>query len=93
MALSDLFKNEEEKQAAEKEASGGRTKQALLNHPPHQAEYLNQSYTVKAEDSLSKIAMEFYGNIKEWNKILEANKDQISNPNKIRVGQKLVIPN
>jgi nucleoid-associated protein YgaU len=51
-----------------------------------------QTYVVEAGDSLSKIAKEFYGDASRWPEIFEANKDQISDPNVIRVGQKLHIP-
>ena len=51
-----------------------------------------QTYTVKPGDSLSKIAQQFYGNASEYNKIFEANRDKLSNPDKIQVGQELVIP-
>ena len=51
-----------------------------------------QSYVVKAGDTLSKIAQEFYGDANRWTEIFEANKDQIDDPNVIQVGQKLRIP-
>ena len=43
-------------------------------------------------DTLSKIAKEFYGNANAYNKIFEANKDQLSSPDRINVGQELKIP-
>lgn len=49
-------------------------------------------YEVKPGDSLSKIAKEVLGDAGRWKEIFEANKDQISDPNIIRVGQKLKIP-
>ena len=51
-----------------------------------------QTYTVKSGDTLSKIAKEFYGNANDYNKIFEANKDQLSSPDRINVGQELKIP-
>jgi nucleoid-associated protein YgaU len=51
-----------------------------------------RTYTVKSGDTLSKIAKEFYGNANEYNKIFEANKDQLSSPDRINVGQELKIP-
>ena len=48
--------------------------------------------TVAAGDSLSKIAKQFYGNANEYMKIFEANKDRLTDPNVIKVGQQLVIP-
>jgi nucleoid-associated protein YgaU len=52
-----------------------------------------QVYTVAAGDSLSKIAKQFYGNANEYLKIFEANRDKLNDPNTIKVGQQLVIPN
>ena len=51
-----------------------------------------RTYTVKPGDTLSKIAKDFYGNANEYNKIFEANQDQLTSPVKIQVGQELVIP-
>jgi LysM repeat protein len=51
-----------------------------------------RTYTVKAGDTLSKIAKEFYGNANEYNKIFEANQDKLSSPDRINVGQELKIP-
>jgi nucleoid-associated protein YgaU len=49
-------------------------------------------YEVKSGDSLSKIAKAEYGDASEWNRIFEANKDILKDPNKIYPGQKLKIP-
>lgn len=49
-------------------------------------------YTVIAGDSLSKIAKHFYGDASKYMKIFEANTDQLSNPDHIKVGQILRIP-
>jgi nucleoid-associated protein YgaU len=51
-----------------------------------------KTYTVQPGDSLSKIAKQYYGNANDYNKIFEANRDKLSDPNKIQVGQELVIP-
>ena len=51
-----------------------------------------QTYTVVAGDSLSKIAKKLFGNANRWRDIYEANRDQIKNPDLIRVGQVLNIP-
>jgi hypothetical protein len=51
-----------------------------------------RTYTVAAGDSLSKIAKNFYGNANQYMKIFEANKDKLSDPDKIKPGQELVIP-
>lgn len=52
----------------------------------------SRTYTVKSGDTLSKIAKEFYGNANDYNKIFEANKDQLSSPDRINAGQELKIP-
>lgn len=49
-------------------------------------------YTVKSGDNLSKIAKHFYGNANEWKKIFEANRDQLTDPDRIKPGQMLKIP-
>jgi nucleoid-associated protein YgaU len=51
-----------------------------------------KTYEVKAGDTLSKIAKREYGKADEWNRIFEANKDILKDPNKIFPGQKLKIP-
>jgi nucleoid-associated protein YgaU len=51
-----------------------------------------KTYTVKAGDTLSKIAKEHLGNANAYMKIFEANKDQLSDPDKIKPGQVLRLP-
>ena len=51
-----------------------------------------ESYTVKSGDTLSKISKQFYGDSSEFMRIFYANRDQLQDPNKIQVGQNLVIP-
>lgn len=52
-----------------------------------------QEHVVKAGDNLSKLAQTYYHDPKKYTKIYEANKDILSNPNMIKPGQKLKIPN
>ena len=51
-----------------------------------------RSYTVKAGDSLSKIAKAHYGDANQYPRIFEANRDQLKDPDKIFPGQVLAIP-
>jgi nucleoid-associated protein YgaU len=51
-----------------------------------------QTYTVKPGDTLSKIAKEHLGNANAYMDIFNANKDQLSDPDKIKPGQVLTIP-
>ena len=50
-------------------------------------------YEVKPGDTLSKIAKHFLGDANRYQAIFELNTDQLKDPNMIRVGQKLKIPN
>jgi nucleoid-associated protein YgaU len=47
---------------------------------------------VKAGDTLSRLAEQFYNAPNKWGKIYEANRDLLKNPNYIYIGMKLVIP-
>ena len=51
-----------------------------------------KTYTVQAGDTLSKIAKDHLGNANAYMKIFEANKDQLTDPDKIKPGQILKIP-
>ncbi|HJZ50551.1 MAG TPA: LysM peptidoglycan-binding domain-containing protein [Candidatus Acidoferrales bacterium] len=51
-----------------------------------------RTYTVQPGDSLSKISKQFYGDANKYMKIFEANKDKLSDPDKVRAGMDLVIP-
>ena len=51
-----------------------------------------RTYTVVSGDTLSKIAKHYYGDANEWPKIFDANRDKLSNPDRINVGQVLRIP-
>ena len=51
-----------------------------------------RTYTVKAGDSLSKIAQKVYGRADRWPQIFEANRATVRDPDLIHPGQVLVIP-
>ena len=50
------------------------------------------TYTVKAGDSLSKIAKEVLGDGNAYMSIFNLNKDQLTDPDKIKPGQVLKMP-
>jgi nucleoid-associated protein YgaU len=51
-----------------------------------------KTYTVKSGDTLSAIAKAQLGSAGDYMKIFEANRDQLSDPDKIKPGQVLKIP-
>ncbi len=51
-----------------------------------------KTYTVKAGDTLSGIAKAELGSAGDYMKIFELNKDQLSDPDKIKLGQVLRLP-
>jgi nucleoid-associated protein YgaU len=51
-----------------------------------------RTYTVQAGDNLSKISKQFYGDANKYMKIFEANKDKLTDPDKVRAGIELIIP-
>lgn len=50
-------------------------------------------YTVESGDSLAYIALQFYGSTSQYGRIFDANRDKLSSPEKVRIGQRLRIPN
>jgi LysM repeat protein len=48
-----------------------------------------ENYTVQAGDTLMKIAFNVYGDIEMWRKIYELNRDVLTNPKALRVGQSI----
>ena len=50
------------------------------------------THIVQEGDNLSKLAEQYLGSRLKWREIYEANKDKISDPNSIYVGQELTIP-
>ena len=51
------------------------------------------THKIRANDSLSKLARKYYNDESKWKKIYQANKNQMSNPNSLKIGQELLIPN
>jgi nucleoid-associated protein YgaU len=50
------------------------------------------TYTVQSGDTLSAIANKFLGNANDYMEIFNANRDQLTDPDKIKPGQVLKIP-
>jgi len=62
------------------------------NAPPGSDNAYTQWYEVKSGDTLWKIAKEHYGDGGLYTEIFKANQDVLTNPDKIKVGQRLRIP-
>ncbi|KIP80455.1 MULTISPECIES: LysM peptidoglycan-binding domain-containing protein [unclassified Stenotrophomonas] len=56
------------------------------------AEVVDATYTVEKGDTLSKIAKQHLGDANAWNRIFEANRDQLDDPDRIQPGQVLKLP-
>jgi nucleoid-associated protein YgaU len=52
----------------------------------------DETYTVKSGDSLWRIAKNHYGDGAMYMQIFYANRDKISDPDMIQIGQELIIP-
>lgn len=59
---------------------------------PPETEAPSETYTVASGDTLWAIAQRFYGNGNQWNRIYQANKDTIEDPDLIQPGWILNIP-
>ena len=59
---------------------------------PEEPKEKAEIYEIVSGDTLGAIAKRYYGNASKYVKIFEANKDIISDPNKIYPGQKIRIP-
>ncbi len=49
-------------------------------------------HTVQKKDTLYSLARQYYGDAKKWRDIYEANRAELGDPNRIKVGQRLAIP-
>ena len=65
-----------------------------LNAPEPAPEEVSKDefYEIKSGDTLGAIAKHFYGNAGQYMRIFEANREIISDPDKIYPGQKIRIP-
>ena len=60
--------------------------------PPSQAATAERWHQVVSGDSLSKLAAKYYGDGRQWMRIFEANRDSVTDPDRIKIGQRLRIP-
>jgi nucleoid-associated protein YgaU len=69
------------------------------NNPPDSTIYeqdekikTQKFHIVRERETLSKISSLYYGSGGKWQKILDSNRDTITDANKIKPGMKLIIP-
>lgn len=60
--------------------------------PPQLEQKMAETYTVSKGDTLWSISKKFYGQGGKWQLILDANRDKISDPNKLKAGTVINIP-
>jgi len=60
--------------------------------PPYEETPVEETYIVQSGDTLSKIAVQVYGDYRMWQLIFEANQDKIADPGLIRPGMELRLP-
>ncbi len=83
---------EEKIQTVAKQVPSAPVKTATVSTAPNTDKAGSQQYTVKAGDTLARIAQQYYNAGYKWEKIYHANREQVKNPDYIFVGMKLVIP-
>ena len=83
-----LFGRKEPKADFSDVRSGGST----TGTPSPTAAPAQRTYTVVEGDNLSRIALREYGSANKWHAIFEANRDLIKDPDLIRPGQVLKLP-
>jgi nucleoid-associated protein YgaU len=80
----------QEEVAADIRVTGGPAPAPAAN--PAAAPPPSKTYTVKAGDTLSRIAKEHLGNAGDYMKTFDINKDQLTDPDLIKPGQVLRLP-
>ena len=83
----DLSVSQDQRQPAAQQPGATMTAGAAAGGGQNQ-----RHYTVKSGDTLSKISREFYGDANQYTKIFNANRNILRDPNTIKPGQELIIP-
>ena len=55
-------------------------------------EAVNETYTVQSGDTMESILIRFYGSYSKEKEALVLKTNNLTNPNKLGIGQKLIIP-
>lgn len=93
MGLFDRDKKDKDDEKKEKKADFSNVQSGSSSVPasPETGAHA-RTYTVRGGDSLWKISEEMYGDGNQWNRIYEANRDRIKDPDMIQPGWVLTIP-
>ncbi len=83
---------EMEEQQASSSAAGIYEQGKMVSSPTPESKEEYTLYTVQKNDTLQKISKKFYDTYRKWPQIYEANKDILTNPNKIKPGLTIKIP-
>ncbi len=89
VAASYFGKKEDEEQSPSEQQT---TTAASVDTGTGSATANVRTYTVASGDTLSKISKQFYNDANQWQRIFDANRDILSNPDRILPGQHLRIP-
>ena len=73
-------------------SSSGYRPGGLVAPPPGAPSGSGQVHTILRGQTLYSLAVKYYSDGQQWPRILEANAERISEPTKIPVGTKLIIP-
>ena len=92
MGLLDFFKKGVEKPVEKKAENTPRQQPPQQSGAASGQRTQQREYVVKPGDSLSKIAKQVYGNAGDWQKIYQANRNTIKDPDLIHPGQKIILP-
>jgi uncharacterized protein YidB (DUF937 family) len=92
-AAADYFGGkDDEEQAATPAQPTTAPGAATVSESAASAAPASRTYTVVSGDTLSRIAKQFYNDANQWQRIFEANRDILKNPDRISPGQNLRIP-
>ena len=92
VAASYFGKKEDEEQSSNPEQQTTSTSAASVDTSAGSAAATARTYTVASGDTLSKISKQFYNDANQWQRIFDANRDILNNPDRIFPGQHLRIP-
>ena len=92
VAASYFGNNDDEEQSPNSEQQTTSASAAVVDTGMGSATTALRTYTVASGDTLSEIAKQFYSDGNQWQRIFDANRDILSNPDRISPGQHLRIP-